>query len=229
MTRTLSGDTARDRPQRAILGLLSLGAACTLLACGGDRSDPTPFDPVFPEPATPAQVLSSLKLAYEQRELGEYERLFSDDFVFVFAPTDVDPIPPLPLDWPRVDEIASARNLFQDDRTEEITLRWSIGELEYDQESRPFVRVSDIHLSVRIRTTAGQRFDYRVPGATAVFYFRERTPAGSTQPEWEITRWLDWPRPLRHPAADSIAPEIEETTWSMLKALCRYPTGKAGA
>ncbi len=63
-----------------------------------------------PNPTTPVKALQLLRWCWVNRQISEYEELFTDDFEFAFS--DVEAVDNLPI--PRWEEIDIARKLFID-------------------------------------------------------------------------------------------------------------------
>lgn len=189
-----------SRPTRA-LAFLPL-AAVMLLGLSGcpfspekDKLPPAPVPSDYLPQSSAVNVLENLKTSYVKREYLEYENLFAPDYIFVFNPADVDdPINPTPQQWARADEMDSARNLFSNDRVEQITLNWSPGQLTADDTYGWKIRVDDVLLDVQTRNELNEVWILQVKGATHVFYFREEsTQASDGKALWNCTRWEDSP------------------------------------
>jgi outer membrane protein assembly factor BamB len=164
-----------------------------------DKLPITPPQTDYLPQSSALNVLENLKTSYEKREFLEYNNLFSEDYIFVFNPADVeDPFNPTPQQWARADEMDSAENLFANDRVDGISLNWVIGELAADDTypGHPWkIRVDNVQLDVQTRAEDGTVWIYQVNGATHVYYFREGTgeQASDGKTKWYCTRWEDSP------------------------------------
>lgn len=118
-----------------------------------DESTAPPPPPLYVEHSSPANVLTNLRRSYEQRYLDEYDKLFSQDFIFVFNPADArDPDDPTPQQWGRREEMTATSKLFQSDRVEVVVLSWDPGEAERSDDVIPGswrVRVREVDLEIR--------------------------------------------------------------------------------
>jgi hypothetical protein len=187
--------------QQRVSAFLPLAAFLLAGLCGcpfSPKNNPIPPPPPitkYLEQSSAENVLANLRTAYEDREYLEYEKLFSRDYIFVFNPEDVgDEDNPTPAQWPREDEMDSARNLFADDRVELITLDWSPGALETHETYGWKVRVDEVNLNVNTRNENGDLWIYQVRGSYQIFYFREEDatlPSG--RKKWTCTLWEDSP------------------------------------
>jgi hypothetical protein len=193
------------------------------------RLTPPPEVSPYLEQSSAENILKNLRTAYENQVLAEYDKLFSADYIFVFNPGDVgDPGNPTPQQWPRADEMDSARNLFADSRVELITLDWSPGALETHDPYGWRVRVNEVNLNVNTVNENGELWIYQVRGSYQVFFFREENetfPNGKHK--WTCTRWEDSPIGAGMAGAlgagmgamsDGGHPRVEETSWGAIKA-----------
>jgi hypothetical protein len=185
---------------------------------------PPPPGIEYIEQSSALNVLANFKTAYEERDYAGYERLFASEYIFVFNPLDLgDPDNPSPAQWSRADEMSSAENLLEkDDAVEAITLSWSVGDVQADDDSGWKIRVDEVNLSVNTRDEQGQLWIYQAKGSYQVFYFREEptNPTPSGKKRWTITKWEDSPVGLLgRTAAGSFAPRVQETTWGQIKHL----------
>lgn len=88
--------------------------AAIVVGCGEDETrimdqgaEPEPYPPA----TTQDQLIQNLELAFNERSFAEYEALLHEDFVFYFAPEDVDVLHE-GVSWERARDLASMYNLF---------------------------------------------------------------------------------------------------------------------
>jgi hypothetical protein len=205
----LAGSGARRRrsslPTRAgrtaVVPLVCLLAA-GLSGCDNDKKITAPpvVSDYLPQ-SSMSNVLANLKTAYEKRNLQEYLKLFSPDYVFIFNPADAnDPDSPTPTQWGLAEEQTSTSNMFTDTRVESIQLDL-VQEAATRADSALYgagiwrVKVLGANLRVNTRTETGEPLTYLVPGTLEVFYFRldPHRLATDGQPTWCIVRWEDQP------------------------------------
>ncbi len=194
----------------------ALDGTCTVtksVACTGTSTwtmfgvcDPNPCPPpvshYLPQ-TSPANVVANLQMAYGERKIGEYKKLFTEDFIFVFNPVDpVDPDHPSPPQWGLTDELGSTQNMFADELVTKIEISsYSFGVPErvdsVDFRPRAWkVRVDQVNLQVYTRRPDGQWLTLLVDGATEMFFFVEEPSELSPvdgRPTWYIFRWEDQP------------------------------------
>ena len=182
---------------------------------------PPPVSNYLPQ-TSPANVIANLQVAYGERRIDEYRKLFTDDFVFVFDPADpVDPNHPSPPQWGLADELSSAENMFTDTLVTRIELSSyvlgvpsRVDSVEYRPRAWK-VRVDQVNLQVHTRRPDGNLLTLLVDGATEVFFFVEEPSRPSPvngRPTWYIFRWEDQPIGTR---------KVEMTSWGQVKNLFR--------
>jgi hypothetical protein len=164
-------------------------------------------NPVIPPPPTkylpqtsPANILANLQMAYGERDIDEYRKLFAENFAFVFNPADVTGDDPTPTQWGLADELESTNNMFRSELVSKIELSsYTLGVPErvdslYYGPRAWKVRVDEANLQVATRTDDGEPLIYMVDGTTEVFFFREEpTKPIDGRPTWYIFRWEDQP------------------------------------
>ena len=177
-------------------------SAWTLFGACSPKPCPPPASNYLPQTSS-ANVFANLQMAYGERRLDEYRKLFAADFVFVFNPTDpIDPHHPNPPQWGLFDELSSTENMFTDTLVSKIEISsYSLGVPErvdslYYGPRAWKVRVDDVNLQVYTRKEDGTRLTLLVEGATEVFFFREEPGNPSPvngRPTWYVFRWEDQP------------------------------------
>ena len=181
--------------------------AASITGCSDDKKTNPPPDSHYLAATSPENLLANLKTAYEERNLGEYTKLFHEEFEFVFNPDDVQGDNPTPDTWARTEELLSAQNMFADATVERIQLTFNQDDPEEWTELAPGglkVRMDGTFLTVTTRNSEGEPLYLVVQGATHWFYFLQ--DSGSST--WRIRRWEDSP----------IGGKVEETSWGAIKA-----------
>jgi hypothetical protein len=211
----------RRHPRRTFAFAAALLAAL-LAGCGGGGAKLIPPDPPatpdYPEQSSAANLLANLRTSYERRNFSEFEKLFSDDFVFAFGLADVnDPVSPTPAEWPRDSVMACTAKLFASPWVDAITINWWIGALVADDtyDARGWkIRVDNVQLDVQTRAEDGTVWIYQVNGALHLFYFRAlETTMPSGRQKWVITRWEDSPIGSARRPAEPDTPHPAGMTW----------------
>jgi hypothetical protein len=189
-------------PAAACAALLALGLATS--GCKEEKKL-TPPPPVsdYLAPSSAANVLANLKTAYEKKNLAEYRKLFTEDYVFVFNPQDpIDPDHPPPPSgqWGLAGELTSTGNMLTDTHVDQIKFTDWVARAAERADSLLFgprvwkVRVDHVGLMIPTQTESGDRLTLVLEGKTEVFYFREEPTrlASDGKPSWSIIRWEDW-------------------------------------
>jgi hypothetical protein len=100
----------RGNVRLAILGVTLV--ACALVACS-DSTTPHPSPPpVFKSLTTRSDVLFNTQLAYNKRDITQYEKLLDDNFTFFPTPGDVKG--GLPDHWERAEKVLYNSRLFDE-------------------------------------------------------------------------------------------------------------------
>ncbi len=90
--------------------VLVLFAVSWTFGCGSDSTKPDPPS-VYRYPATQDELIAAYRDAYEFRIADDVDELLTDDFVFHFAPIDIDSFQ-VAGTWGKDEEMASCRRLF---------------------------------------------------------------------------------------------------------------------
>ena len=184
------------------------------------QTQPAPSQPgpYLPQDS-PANCLANLRTAYVDRDSTQYNRLFSSDFVFVFAEFGFDPLDPHPAQWGRADERTAAAHLFASDSVGTIALSWTLSDAvdsgtEYVDTWK--VLASAVNLRVDVEQSGTAR-SYRTEGAYAAFYFKSypSEQAANGRPLWRVWRWKD--QPIRFPGSAPADTTIREAEWGAIK------------
>ena len=202
-----------------LTALFALSMAAT--GCKNEKKLTPPPVSEYLAQSSAANVLANLQKAYGNRDIDEYRKLFTEDFVFVFNPADpVDPYHPYPAHWGLVDELSSAENMFTDSLVFKIELSsyvLGVPERADSIEYRPRAwraRIDHANLQVYTHRTDGTLLTLLVDGATEMFFLVEEPTrlASDGKPTWFIFRWEDQPIGTG---------KVEEGSWGRIKAAFR--------
>jgi hypothetical protein len=191
---------ARLVPMAVLMAFLALTVVAT--GCKNEKKLTPPPASEYLAQSSAANVLANLQKAYGNRDIDEYRKLLTEDFVFVFNPTDpVDPNHPHPAGWGLVEELRATEHMFTDTLVTKIELssyRLGVPERADSIEYRPRAwraRVDHANLQVYTRKRDGTLLTLLVDGATERFFLVEEptTPASDGNPTWYIFRWEDQP------------------------------------
>jgi hypothetical protein len=200
--------TAVARPLLRLVSMTMLTAilalSMTTTGCKDEKKITVPIVNPYAAQSSAVNVLANLKTAYEARNIEEYLKLFSSDFIFVFNPADVNhPTDPTPPQWGLAQERTSTNNMFSDHRVDTITLEFQEKPLEPDSAAHGAgtwkMKVYEAFLQVNTRNEQDELLTYQVPGTTQMFYFREvpEVLASDGKPTWYIYLWQDEPIGVR--------------------------------
>ncbi len=168
------------------------------------KDDPTPPDTEYQPQTSITNVLANLRQSYIDMNYDEYEKLLDDAYVFVFDPDDVGEETDFKDEWPRGDDLASARNMFgkqpnADGRVvDAITLEFVAGSAETSPVNPDWQRVilSAVELSLETTDQQGDKWFLETPGnyqAYLDFIETSEIHEESGKTIWKIVRWEDKP------------------------------------
>jgi hypothetical protein len=199
----------------ALTALFALSMAAT--GCKNEKKLTPPPVSEYLAQSSAANVLANLQKAYGNRDIDEYRKLFTEDFIFVFDPADpIDPEHPHAPQWDLAHEMSSTSHMFTGSLVLKIELSsyvLGVPEPVDSNEYRPRawkVKVDHVNLQVHTREEDGSLFTLLVDGATERFFLVEEpsnlTPDG--KPTWFIFRWEDQPIGTG---------KVEHTSWGQIK------------
>ncbi|MDH4038544.1 MAG: hypothetical protein OEX18_13790 [Candidatus Krumholzibacteria bacterium] len=210
------------------VALAAMLAMTFALACE-DTVDPPPPDPpvVYQPLTTRVAVLNNLEAAYNNRNIGELDKLLDPEFSFHLSDGDVNG--GLPPQWNRATEMDVSTNLFSD--TEDPLHRWPLCtsiDFDLDLSNPDWVDivpppVADEHWSMvtvfydfQIAVNPDTKF-YPYPGAKVRFTVRNN--GTDENPHWQLVEAED----LGGGSAlvGTHATATEESTWGKVKSLFR--------
>ena len=181
--------------------LLLLGAGCLFSPDkGGDDEDVV--DVYLPNTSI-ANVLANLITAYEDRNFGEYEKLFDQElFTFEVSEIDIGGPEPLPLFWGWPVERSSADNMFASEEVLSIELDFTFptprpveeadGVDEFDVDMMTFLTTLELIITADNPEDPNDQNTFIVEGDRHEFFFKEypdETIEG--EPVWRIVLWRD--------------------------------------
>lgn len=202
--------SARHLKRTWVMLLLSLlaGTAGCLFSSDGKNDDPEENPPPsdYKPQITIANVLYNFKLAFEELNYEEYEKLLHEDFAFVFDPRDVGPDKPWSeATWGRDDELECIRNMFSGEPNingqvvDGISLRFDAGDPEPSSENEDWwmVRLTAVDLSVyATEQHSGDQWILQTPGGYEGhlhFIQTDGSDQGTVERIWKIIMWEDKP------------------------------------
>jgi hypothetical protein len=210
---------------RTSVVLPGLMLIAVMVACGDESDNPVvPPAPTFQALTVRSAVLNNLEVAYNQRNIVQFEKLLDVDFTFYLSGIDVNE--GLPAQWDRSVEISANTNLFS--RDEDPQGRWplctSIQMNVIFDDTLTWIEVpgpgetwytTTLFYEFQIAVEPDTNF-LPVPGAKAEFTVRN---AGTDDaPQWQLLEWHDIGAGTLFALRGS---ETEETTWGGVKSLYR--------
>jgi len=215
----------------AILVVLMAG----LMSCSGDSGNDNPTPSNYPAPTSPANVLETLRMAWERQDVAAIDAVLSDDFTFRLAPSAAEALGF--THWGRRGELEACGLIFDAPSVRAIAVDFettperSVNEVGRESERRIDVFQTDIALD------DGEAYDpeantYEARDNINYFYFRQgRTPDDTGDTRWYITQWDDLGRPngaigrqRLHAQADPNHPlPVYEINWTEIKLLHGTP------
>lgn len=192
------------------------------LACEADPESPVVETPRYKSLTTRTAVLSNLELAYNRRNIVEFEKLLDVDFTFLLSEGDVNG--GLPVQWDRSTEMTATTNLFSRTENPNWPLCTSIQmDVKFD-DTLAWIEIpgpgetwytTTVFYEFLIEVEPDTNF-LPIPGAKSQFTVRN---AGTDDaPRWQLLEWHDLG------AGTLFASRVmgtEETTWGGIKALYR--------
>jgi hypothetical protein len=199
----------------------SAGVLCTAtlmllaLGCNADKVTKPPVDTRYLAQSSPENCLENLKRAYNERDIEEYGRLFTEDFTFEFSQVDWSrPDNPTPKTWGFDQEQTSARNMFTDHTVQKIELTYVVNPAaDSGGEHAGTWKIAQDRIYLRLTTLKedGTTLILLIDAANDTFYFKEYPEEAASDGGhlWRIALWQDEP----------LGGKTERTTWGTVKNL----------
>jgi hypothetical protein len=191
--------------------LATLCCLAVLAGCGDKETSPLTVDPpVFLPRTSPLNLLHNLAMAYERRNLAQYDSLLAEDFSFVAAAEDRRWWPDLPQTWGHDSEVLIHARMFDAQATRTLTLRFVTGDLGWDAvEQMPADSIHGVSLYLfgLLPDYPNDLKECRFHFGRGKFWFRRNgwLWPGTRDSVWTIVRWQDYPEfvlPKRSAAAE---------------------------
>lgn len=166
--------------------------------------------PRFLPQSSTAAVLQNLRMAYCARDIGQHDRLFEEDFTFVFHSDG-----PVPETWGWAEERAAAHTLLGHPGVGQIQIAFEFDPAVPSNEEIPGtwkVLVQNVNLDLNLTLPDGLHL-LHVEDGWARMYLRRHPeePAGDGNATWRILRWDDEPEDPAFPGSQ------DGTTWGDVK------------
>jgi len=204
--------------KRPIVITICIVAALAAWSCDPDKTTPSaPADPT--PPMTQDDVLHNLELAYNDRNIAEFEKLLDENFEFYFSRYDFNS-GMVPFEsWGRLDELNTNQRLLDPDNPDPNRVISIFLELDYvpgdwDPEPPDSVHAGETWYTkaatYRLVIKTADSWEYRALDLEALFKIREDDGG-----RWRIVEWHD-----DHSSGRllGLGPVIQETTWGATKS-----------
>jgi hypothetical protein len=175
--------------------IAGLTTSCILDPKKTKEEDTTPVIEDFEDLTQQDHVLHNLQLAYNLRNIKEFERLLDDEFTFFFSEADYG-TGDIPVSWTREVEIGANTNLFNPNypgayraTNIDLTLIYTEGEWTEIPQGDESWFSKEVEYNITVQTEGGT--DYKGNRLKAEFIIREAIPEGETEKIWRIIRWRD--------------------------------------
>ncbi|MFC1572800.1 PKD domain-containing protein [Candidatus Eisenbacteria bacterium] len=175
---------------------------------------------------TPQNLLINLKLAYDERNVSEYDSLLPPDFKFILAPDDQH----LGEEFDRQDEISLHTNMFEADMVQELELDFQLGSLTLDEdrttESDSLWTITITNVDLYLFGVTPQMPDtpqgYEMQDGMERFWFRKSGWSYlDGNPIWKIAEWEELYFPTNSLARLRGPLPVEYDTWGSIKGMFR--------
>jgi len=170
--------------------LLAAAVALAALSCDETTTEPEPNPPLAN--SSPKNVLYSVEISFNRRDLKALTPALSRNFVFHFDPDDVGQSPPgsnyiIPGGWTYTDFTGAVGNMFENAHSISLAINKSVVETPGESETTFKAENITINLLVMIDELNGFRAgDY----GYCNFEF-ERYDAQGGEKLWRLTNWWD--------------------------------------
>lgn len=166
-----------------------VAAAVLLLGCG-DEEGVAPQEPDRLEPASPANVLKNVELAFNNRDIGLFKAMLSPNFVFYFDPRKVGKLPPggrypIPESGSYSGIVRWVNDLFENAYF--ISLSIETGKLGRPDPEENTYRADNIKVTLIVKMDEVEGYIYN--GYANVEF--EKYAAENGEDYWRITAWWD--------------------------------------
>lgn len=183
--------------KRISIILLCVFVTVFVVACSDDEDVFTPKpDSPFKNLTARDDVLHNLELAYNQRNIIQFNRLLDHEFIFYFSQA-AHGSGSIPNSWGRLEEISVTTNMFNPNlrgRMRVVNIDLQLTKIEDDWTEIPQVDEDswysmEVVYSITVQTASG--VDYTAEDLRAEFTVREAAPMGETEKIWRVIRWRD--------------------------------------
>jgi len=216
-------------PPRWVLGFVLVGIISVAPACDDDEVVPS-CDPCPPPVAQfqnltePEHVLNNFELAYNKRNISQYDKILDVDFTFFLTPGDVDG--GLPDRWGRAEEVQYNTDLLNTNHAGSIRCKAVFVDLQFEPDKIEWTALTPA--SAPDETWYFATIDYRFrfdfepdtqyeSGIDTNAQFTVRNAGTDAAPHWQLVEFRD----LGGAQAFRATAGVKPTTWGSVKALYR--------
>jgi len=205
--------------KRPIVIIICIVAALAAWSCDSDKTTPSAPADASRNP-TQDDVLHNLELAYNERNITEFEKLLDESFEFYFSEADFNSGAVQFENWGRLDELNTNQRLLDPDNPDpnrvisiDLDLDYLSG--EWDPEPPDSVHAGETwyvkNVVYRLVMKTADSWEYRALDLKALFKIRKDDGG-----HWRIVEWYD---DFDSSRQLGLAPLVQGTTWGGIKAL----------
>ena len=207
--------------KRPIITAICIIAALAAWSCDSDKT--TPAAPVVPNPykslKSQDDVLHNLELAYNERNITEFEKLLDENFEFYFSEADFNSGAVQFENWGRLDELNTNQRLLDPDNPDPNRAISIFLELDFESgdwtpeppdSTHPDETWYVKNATYRLVIKTAHYWEYRALDLEALFKIRKNDGG-----RWRIVEWYD---DFDSSRQLGLAPLVMETTWGGIKA-----------
>jgi hypothetical protein len=183
----------------SVIGLAVLVAAMSSCIFSPEKDTGDPVEPAkkFEDLSQRSHVLNNIELAYNKRNITQYDRLLDDNFTFFFSTGDVGG--GLPQSWGRADELVATTAMFDPNYTGENRCKSIRMDLQFE-DGVTWVEVIPGSAPDEVWYTTTVFYEFKidtepdntwlaVPGAKA--QFTVRNTGTESAPLWKLVEFRD--------------------------------------
>ena len=179
---------------KKLLPILVLASLLAPTACEEMYDPPGTTPPRWPDLTSPANVLKTVEISFNERNIDFFKSTLGPNFVFYFDPREVGQRPPgephYKIPGSRTDFLHAVKNMF--DQAYSITLSIPTGRVGMPAENETTYGADNINLSILVMADEVNGY---VADGYCNFEF-ESYPTKERKKNWRITNWWDRTSPV---------------------------------
>jgi hypothetical protein len=203
-------------------------AVCAMVACSSDSTtpEPPPSRPTFKPLTTKQAVLYNIQLAYNQRNITQYDKLLDNGFMFYPSSRDVN-AGSLPDQWGRAEEVLYNSRMFDPGYSGPNRCKSIDMDLQFERGVQWVEVVPNANPNETwYMTTVYYNFEIVVdpstdfqPAPNSRAEFTVRNAGTNNAPAWRLAEMRDLGAPLPPGAQATSVAGVTPATWGKVKYL----------